>query len=133
MGQRDADTGTVYRVLLAEADHQLLTLLQDQVTLLGHEVLASSRHWEATLNLATTVHADLLLLDLEMPGLDAERLNLLIRSAPDLPVIGLTYADNLLIQPALAAGMRGYLVRSFNIALLRKAMHEAMRPPTSQA
>lgn len=103
------------RVLLAD-DHPVylegLRMLLDTVD--GLTVVGVAPDGAALVELAATVPADVIVVDLDMPGLDgAEAARTLIAARPDLGVLVLTMHDE---EPtvirALRAGARGYVLKS---------------------
>jgi DNA-binding NarL/FixJ family response regulator len=118
------------RVLLADDQRvvreglaMLLGLLPDV------EVAGVAADGEEALDLAVSLHPDIVLMDLRMPRCDGVAATRLLRErAPDVAVIVLTtYADDRSVIDALRAGARGYLTKDAGAA----EIHAALRKVTS--
>jgi DNA-binding NarL/FixJ family response regulator len=123
--QQDAKPKVGYRVVVAETDPTVLSLLRDQVAALGYAVVGESRHWSSALDLAHALRPDLLIINLELPGADFERLRGLIAAQPALEVIGVAYAGYPETEAAKDTGMRHYLPRPFGLGKLEEAIAHA--------
>lgn len=119
---------TPVRVLLVD-DHTLFrsgvrALLARQT---GIEVVGEADSGAEGVKLATIVQPDVVLLDLNMPGLSGvETLQLLLQDTPQRAVVMLTVsedADDLAM--ALRAGARGYLLKNIDAAFLVTAIQRA--------
>ncbi len=115
----------ITRVLLAD-DHPLIregignTLRRgDGLQLVG---VASTGH--EILNLVAALEPDILLLDLEMPGLSPlETLKTLQKAHPQTRILVLSAHDNLVpVQALLHAGVRGYVLKDEAIDVLVQAI-----------
>jgi DNA-binding NarL/FixJ family response regulator len=111
---------------VAEADPTVLSLLRDQVSMLGYAVVGASRHWSAALDLAHALRPDMLIINLELPGADLERLRVLIAAQPALEVIGVAYAGFPEAEAAKDTGMRHYLPRPFGLGKLDETIAGAI-------
>jgi DNA-binding NarL/FixJ family response regulator len=81
---------------------------------LGCELAGSSRSGREAVELAATLHPDLVLLDLQMPemnGLDATR-QIKLQANPPLVVIVTVYNDDGWRKAATAAGADGFICKS---------------------
>lgn len=119
---------TPVRVLLVD-DHTLFrsgvrALLARQTSI---EVVGEADSGAEGVKLATIVQPDVVLLDLNMPGLSGvETLQLLLQDTPQRAVVMLTVsedADDLAM--ALRAGARGYLLKNIDAAFLVTAIQRA--------
>jgi CheY-like chemotaxis protein len=126
MAQEGVQLGVAYRVVVADGDRQLLTLAEDQLSALGHRVQGATRRAGGAMDLASIYGPDLLLLDLDMPDLDVDRLRALIMHMPTMAVLGTSYPGCPMLRPALAAGMHGHLPRPSKLADLAKAIADAV-------
>jgi DNA-binding response OmpR family regulator len=113
-------------VLIVEDEPDLAELVADVLDLEGFEPHQSSG--ESALDDALTVHPDVVLLDLMMPGIDgfevARRLHA-HEKTQDLPIIVMTAMHD----PATRArevGTRHFLAKPFDIGELIKALQVAM-------
>jgi len=120
----------VIRVLLAE-DHAvvrsgLLQLLGDVEHV---EVLGAATGGEDAVRLAAEHRPDVVLMDLEMPGLDGIQATRQIRAAdPDVNVVVLTaFSDRRRILDAIDAGAVGYLLKDAEPDELIRGLEAAAR------
>jgi two-component system cell cycle response regulator DivK len=102
------------RVLIVEDNATNMTLAAFLVQSAGHTVL-SAADAEAGLALARTEHPDLILMDIQLPGMDGLEATLLLKgddATRDIPVIALTAlamkGDEERIR---AAGCDGYIAK----------------------
>lgn len=115
-------------MLLAE-DHNVvreaLRLLLEATS--GLEVLEAGTGREA-LTVALTQPVDLVLLDVEMPEMNGlEVLRAIRESKPDLPVVILSNYDDInVLQEALEAGARGYVLKVATAPQLKEAIDTAL-------
>lgn len=102
------------RVLLAD-DHRLvldgLSALIDSVD--GLTVVGEATSGEQAVDLAGTKHPDVVLMDIEMPGIGGVEATRRITTAqPTIAVVMLTmYGEDEFVFAALRAGARGYLLK----------------------
>ena len=135
---RGADTETGGRVLLVEDDSAIQTMLADALRESGFSVgiAASGADMDRAL---TKDKADLVLLDVMLPGEDGRSICARLRAAsPDLPIIMVTaLGDDIDRILGLEIGADDYVSKPFNTreliarirALLRRArVHGASRP-----
>lgn len=92
---------------------------------------------EFGLRLVRTVHPDLVILDIGLPGRDGFSVLKFIRTQEatrNLPVLGLS-ADALpaTIKRAVAAGFDRYLTKPVNLRLLLDTVHELLRLRSAQS
>ncbi|MFA9430062.1 response regulator [Egicoccus sp. AB-alg2] len=118
------------RVVLAD-DHQTfranLRLLLD--TLQDVEVVAEAGDGGQAVTAATSLAADVVLMDLHMPGGDGIRATeRLVRETPHVGVLVLTtFEDESAIAAALSAGARGYLLKGASRDELSRAITAVAR------
>ena len=100
------------RVLIVEDNPIGLELLSDLVESEGHQVIRASTGSEA-LSLARAERPDLILMDIQLPGLDGLTVTRALKARPDtsgIPVIGISaYALRDDVERALEAGCVAYL------------------------
>ena len=79
----------------------------------GIEVLAEARDGESAVRLASTMQPDVVVMDLNMPGLNGIEATRQIRAAdPDVRVLVLTmFDDDESVFAAMRAGARGYVLK----------------------
>jgi len=101
------------RVLLVDDDYRLLTTLSRGLSLRGFEVDTAESAGKALPLLEASV-ADILILDVAMPGIDGISFCRLIRDRFSLPILMLTARDDVVDRVAgLEAGADDYLVKPF--------------------
>ena len=113
------------RVLIAD-DHAgfrsgLDALLATQADL---EVVGQADNGDAAVALALSLQPDVVLMDLNMPGLDGiAATRRIVDTSPHIAVLVLTMADNdAAVFDALRAGARGYLLKGADRAELTRAI-----------
>jgi DNA-binding NarL/FixJ family response regulator len=120
----------VIRVLLAE-DHAVVRtgLLQLLGDLDDVEVVGAATGGEEAVELAATARPDVVLMDLEMPGMDGIEATRRIRGAdPTVNVVVLTaFSDRGRILAAIDAGAVGYLLKDTEPDDLIRGLHAAAR------
>jgi DNA-binding NarL/FixJ family response regulator len=118
------------RVLLAE-DHAVVRtgLLQLLGDLDDIEVVGAATGGEEAVALAAGARPDVVLMDLEMPGMDGIEATRRIRSAdPEVNVVVLTaFSDRGRILDAIDAGAVGYLLKDTEPDDLIRGLHAAAR------
>jgi CheY-like chemotaxis protein len=124
--QDDAVPKAANKVVVAEADLGVQSLMSDQVAALGHVVVATSRNWPAAMDLARALQPDLLIISLELPGADLEQLGSLIAAQPALTVIGIAYPDYQDEDAALQAGLHQFLKQGYKLHDLEGAIAKAL-------
>ncbi|MBI3961200.1 MAG: response regulator transcription factor [Deinococcus sp.] len=126
------------RLLLAD-DHRMFRqgLRQILETEGDMEVIAEAGNGQEAVAKAHELHPDVVLMDINMPGLDGVKAAQLIsRNAPGTAVIILTmYRQDDYIFEAIKAGARGYLLKDADSEELVRAIHavaqgEALIDPT---
>jgi len=142
------------RILIAD-DHALFrdglrSLLQSQ----GHEIVGEARNGREAVELAGTLHPDLVLMDVSMPELDGVSATKELTAAqPGVKVVVLTASEqNETLFDAIKAGAQGYLLKNLEAeeffallerarlgepaltpALARKLLQEFAKPAASEA
>ncbi len=88
------------------------------------EVLAEATSGEAAVNLAQTLQPDVILMDLNMPGLDGiAATRRIVHDSPNANVLVVTmHEDDESVFAALRAGARGYLLKGANQAETLRAI-----------
>jgi signal transduction histidine kinase/ActR/RegA family two-component response regulator/sugar lactone lactonase YvrE len=104
------ETRPSVRVLLVEDDALVAEVLRGLLELQGHQVVHAAQGLAALAEAATSKF-DLVLLDLDLPGLDGLEVGRLLREqAPKLPLVALTArADGEAEAQALSAGLSGFV------------------------
>lgn len=114
------------RILVAD-DHPMLRegLVAVLVTQTDLEVVGEARDGEETVRLAESLEPDLILLDLEMPGMDGVEVleNLRDAGSTSRAVVFTAYDTDERILGALRAGARGYLLKGASRQEIFDAIH----------
>lgn len=102
------------RVLIADDHPVVRTGIRDELA--KHpdlELVGEATDGDHTLELARTVRPDVLLLDINMPGIAAVKVARELRSQPDPPKVLVlsAYADLESVQAMLRAGVQGYMLK----------------------
>ena len=118
------------RVMIIE-DHRVdLKLAGEQARLSGHVVLSNTSGEDARATLAQS-HPDVVLLDLNLPGIDGLAFLRELKADPTtrhLPVVALTaHPDDYRRQELLDAGCAAYLVKPVDMGLLMVALEAAAK------
>lgn len=120
------------KVMIIE-DHRIdLKLAGEHARLSGHIVLSNMSGEDARLSLAQS-HPDVVLLDLNLPGMDGLAFLRELKANPatrHLPVVALTaYPDAYRRQELMEAGCAAYLVKPIDMGRLIAALETAAKPP----
>jgi len=115
--------------IMVVEDHRIdLKLAGDCIRLSGHVVLSSTTAEQALQSLDQD-HPDVVLLDLNLPGMNGLSFLKLLKASPrtmHLPVVAVTaYPDNFQREELLAAGCVAYLVKPLGIGELLSALEKA--------
>lgn len=106
------------RILVVEDNPKNLKLVRDVLVHWGYEVLVATSG-EDGVELATEEHPDLVLMDLQLPGIDGVEALHRIRSVPeetDVRVVAVTaFAMNDDRDRALRSGFDGYLEKPISV------------------
>ena len=115
------------RVLIADDQRVVREGLEMVLGLLpGIEVVGSAGDGLEAVDLAVSLHPDIVLMDLRMPRCDGvEATRVLREREPEIKVVVLTtYADDRSVLDALRAGARGYLTKHAGGAQIREALEQ---------
>lgn len=109
---------TVRRILVVEDNPKNLKLVRDVLVHWGYEVLVATSG-EDGVRVATEQQPDLVLMDLQLPGMDGTEALHRIRSAPArtaVPVVAVTaFAMNDDRERALRSGFDGYIEKPISV------------------
>jgi len=120
-----AMTAEAWRVLVVEGDARYADSLLHGLRRHGHEVDVVERGGAA---LQVYGHADLVLIDLELPDLDGLEVCRAIRTVSDIPIIALTARGTELDRVlGLQAGADDYMVKPYGFRELMARMQAVMR------
>lgn len=125
------------RILIAEDDPLVAVTLSDQLTELGHDVIAVASDGEEAVIMVRQDRPDIAILDIKMPNRDGISAAEEISREFDLPILMLTaYSERPLVMRAAEAGALAYLLKpvaaeelsaSLSLALARHKEKEALR------
>jgi two-component system cell cycle response regulator DivK len=109
------------RILVIEDNERNLKLVRDVLRYAGYEVV-EARSGEQGVALATDVPPDLVLMDIQLPGMDGMEALRLLRASPvtrAVPVVAVTaFAMKDDRDRALGAGFDGYLEKPVSVRAL---------------
>jgi len=115
------------RVLVIEDQEDNRRIVRDLLTASGYELIEATTGEEG-LELAERERPDLILMDIQLPGLDGYEVTRLIKANPELhriPIIAVTsYALSGDDQKAAAAGCDGYVTKPFSPRVLLAKIRE---------
>ncbi len=106
-----------FRILVIEDNEQNMYLMHFLLESKGHTVI-EAMNGEDGINMAQEADPDIILLDIQLPGMDGYEIAQRIRSMPDLatiPIIAVTsYAMAGDREKAMAAGVNDYIEKPIN-------------------
>ena len=115
------------RILVVEDQADNRRILHDLLSSVGYEILEAVTGDEGV-TLATTQHPDLILMDIQLPGMDGYEATRRIKADPALhhiPIIAVTsYALSGDDAQAFAAGCDSYVAKPFSPRALLAKVHE---------
>ena len=115
-----------YRILVVEDNELNLKLVRDVLTYAGYDVV-EARTGEQGVALATERPPDLVLMDLQLPGIDGAEALRQMRSSPrtqTVPVVAVTaYAMKEDRERAFSSGFDGYLDKPISARELPAQVH----------
>jgi DNA-binding NarL/FixJ family response regulator len=121
------------RVYVVEDQPALLKNLLKELSTFGElEIVGSAQHGEAAVEEIVKLKPQLVLLDLELPGIDGIEVTRQVkRRAGDVEVLILTsFDDEQKVYEAIQAGASGYLVKRVGPEKIRSAIREVMEGGT---
>jgi PAS domain S-box-containing protein len=127
---RPSEKARVGNILLMEDTESIVMLVDDYLQAHGHRVLVA-RDGLSGLMMAEVEHPDLILLDIQMPGLDGFEVIAKLRadeSLKNIPVIALTaLAMSGDRERCLAAGMNDYMSKPIHLAELAQMIEQYLQ------
>jgi CheY-like chemotaxis protein len=120
-----------HTILVVEDDHLNMKLMRS-ILALGHYQILEAGEAETGLELAARHHPDLILMDIQLPGLDGLSATRRLKQTPELaniPVIALTgLAMDGDRENALAAGCDDYISKPINTRTFLASISERLAP-----
>ena len=124
------------KILLVEDNEQnryLATFLLEQR---GYEVVHAESGPQG-LELAATARPDLVLLDIQLPGMDGHAVARALKADPTLKVIPIVAVTSYAMagdrEKVLAAGAEGYIEKPINPATFGAEVERFLRPPEGKS
>ncbi|TES84903.1 response regulator [Candidatus Aerophobetes bacterium] len=125
-------------ILIVDDEAYISTQVKEHLLSIGYDVVGMASSGQAAIEMAKSLHPDLILMDIVLPGkLDGIAAARIIKEEQDIPVIFLTaYTDDKLIERAKNVEPFGYIVKPFQereikaaieVALYKKEMEEALQ------
>ena len=115
-------------VLIVDDEPDLITLLRDQISMLGHEV-AVARDGVEGLQIALERRPDVVVTDVIMPNMDGPEMLTELRRRPEtreVPDIALTALTDTRTQARMAAlGVVGFLAKPYSLRDLAREIERA--------
>ncbi len=116
------------RILLVEDQEDNRRIIRDLLSANGYDLVEATSGEQGLVTLGEQEHPDLILMDIDLPGLNGYEVTRRIRAIPDLrqiPIIAVTsYALSGDDQKAFAAGCNGYVTKPFSPRLLLAKIRE---------
>jgi len=118
------------RILVVEDQEDNRKIVRDLVTASGYELVEAATGEEG-LEVAARERPDLILMDIQLPGIDGYEVTRRIKADPDLrqiPIIAVTsFALSGDDKKAFAAGCDGYVTKPFSPRLLLAKIKEYLK------
>ena len=125
-------------ILIVDDEAYISTQLKERLTSMGYNVVGVASSGETAIDMAGSLHPDLVLMDIVMPGkLDGIAAAQIIKEKLDIPVIFLSaYTDDKFIERAKNVEPLGYIVKPFQegeikatieVAVYKKEMEKALQ------
>ncbi len=119
-----------WKVLIADDERPVAAGLQGQLEALGYDVVAVVDDGHRAIDICRRTLPDVVLMDIEMPGLDGLSAARQIAKDPGTPVIILTaHGHPNLVDQAIQGGVIQYLLKP----VTSPALHAAIQTATAQA
>jgi two-component system, cell cycle response regulator DivK len=123
------------KILLVEDNNDVRELLALFMKRLGYKVFEAATGSEA-IELAATVHPDLIMMDIRMPGMHGDDATACLKANPstrDIPVLVVTaYGAGIDTRRALAAGAAEILHKPLDLTTLPNVLHRYLSARTKK-
>ena len=116
------------KILIVDDQAYVSTQLEERLTSMGYDVVGMASSGEASIEMAKSLHPDLVLMDIVLPGkFDGIAAAEIIREEQDIPVIFLTaYAEDQFIERAKHVEPFGYIVKPFQEGEIKASIEVAL-------
>lgn len=115
------------RIVICEDEGMVVMQLRNALRRAGHEVIGEAVEGTAGIELARSLKPDLILMDINMPGMNGLDATRTILSEQAIPIVMLTaYGDDKSVQDAMDAGACAYLVKPITKDQLLPAVKTAV-------
>ena len=103
------------KILIVDDEAYVSTQLEERLISMGYDVVGRASSGETSIDMAKSLHPDLILMDIVMPGkIDGIAAAEIIKEEVDIPVVFLTgYAEDQFIERAKSVEPFGYIVKPF--------------------
>jgi len=116
------------RTLIVDDEHIARQVLREELESMGGvEIAGEASNGETALDEIARLHPDLVLLDLQMPGIGGLEVVRRLRGAPRVPVVVIVTAYDAFAIQAFEAGAVDYLLKPVNPRRLAEAVERARR------
>jgi len=106
-----------HRIIIADDEPQVLSTLSQLLESAGQTVVGKASNGEEAVWMNQTLDADVVLLDLKMPGMDGLEAAQRIMSTRPVPVVVCTaYYDDIAVSSAANLGVYAYIVKPCRLA-----------------
>ncbi len=114
------------KILVIDDNEEVAKMIVMSLRRLGHFNITLARGGKEALELAAKSHPDLIIVDIDMPGMDGiETAQNLIRLHPCAVIFSTGFWDNHTLQRSREVPSSSYLVKPFSPAQLQAAVHLA--------
>ncbi|HDQ71508.1 MAG TPA: response regulator, partial [Chloroflexi bacterium] len=121
------DNGIGTRVLIAEDDYLVSETIKSILHQIGYTVVGKAMDGQEAIEMTQALEPDVVLMDIEMPGISGIEATRCIQAVCPTPVVILTaYETPDLVGEASAAGAGAYLVKPPDVKHLKRAITIAM-------
>jgi len=119
-----------FKVLIADDERPVATGLQGQLESLGYDVVAVANDGQRAIDLCRRTLPDVVLMDIEMPGMDGLTAARQISQDPGTPIVILTaHGHPNLVEQAILGGVVQYLMKP----VTSPALHAALQTSIAQS
>lgn len=125
------------KTVLVIEDNAMNMKLMRAVLKVGQYRMVEAGDAEIGIRLAREERPDLILMDIQLPGMDGLSATRLLKEDPDLkgiPILAMTgYAMEDEKRKALGVGFAGYIVKPFHVSELLETIAHAFNAPQSES